>query len=96
MVKNGFSLVIPSIDSVSSYLLLQMIRAARLSMFGIFADVRRVAKMNPIPGAVQRRRFAPARRGRTLHLRFVHQFAVNSGGSWRRRDGAPVERSGER
>ena len=46
MVKNGFSSVITSIDSVSSYLLLQMNRAARLSMFGVFADVLRVAKMN--------------------------------------------------
>jgi hypothetical protein len=49
MVKNGFSSIIPSITPVSSYLLLQMIRAPRLSMFGICADVLCVAKMKPMP-----------------------------------------------
>jgi hypothetical protein len=34
---------------VSSYLLLQMIRAPRLSMFGICADVLLIAKMKPEP-----------------------------------------------
>jgi hypothetical protein len=50
MVKNEFSSIIPSIDLVSSHLLLQMIRARLLSVFGIFADVLRVAKMNRMPG----------------------------------------------
>src|SRR6266566_1040405 len=49
MVKNGFSSIIPSIDPVSSYLLLQMIGAPRLSMFGICADVLLIAKMKPGP-----------------------------------------------
>jgi hypothetical protein len=96
MVKNEFSSIIPSIDPVSSHLLLQMIRARLLSMFGIFADVLGVAKMNPNAGAVQARLLAPARGGRTFHLRFVHQFAVNSGRSWRRCDAAPAQRAGER
>jgi hypothetical protein len=50
MVKNEFSSIIPSIDLVSSHLLLQMIRARLLSVFGIFADVLGVAKMNRMPG----------------------------------------------
>jgi hypothetical protein len=65
-------------------------------MFELFAKSRGRRQDEPRAGAVQPRFPSPPSGGRTLHLRFIHQFAVNSARVWRRCDAVPVQRAGER
>jgi hypothetical protein len=73
-----------------------MIRAPLVSMFEHFVKSRSRRQDEPRVRVMQPRLPLPLLALRTFHLRFIHQFAVNSAGIWRRRDGAPVQRAGER
>src|SRR5215470_15778857 len=64
-----------------------MNRPPLLSIFERFVKSRSSRQDEPCARVMQPRLPLSARRVRTFHLRFIHQFAVNSAEVWRRRDG---------
>src|SRR5262249_35220470 len=64
-----------------------MIRPPLVSIFERFVKSSSSRQDEPCARVMQPRLPLPVWRVRTFHLRFIHQFAVNSAGVWRRRDG---------